>query len=394
MYRLLTHNDLDGLGCGILARLAFGEEVHVQYNSVAGLNPQVEMFLAKEDKEETLFITDLSVNEQNEKKLNDYVQHGGEVYLIDHHKSSLHLNEYSWAAVEVEQANGNLTCATSLFYKFLIEKGLLHAKKSLDQFVELVRQMDTWEWEKNGNLTAKRLNDLFFLYSIEDFEQILLHKISSHEDFTFNELEEAILDIEENKVARYIRGKKREVYQAFIDGYYAGVVHADSNHSELGNELAKEFPHLDYIAILMVGRKKISLRTIYDHVDVSEIARKYHGGGHQKASGCLLTTEAYKQFVENTFHSEPLRRDFMHNKHNLKEQKEGCLYKNHSDETFFIYYKDEGWFIETKGKEKHSSYSTFQDCEKFVKRQFKAWLVQDDEYFQYLLQTGRIAERP
>ena len=41
---LYTHNDLDGLGCGILAKLAFGEEIEVHYNSVACLNPQVERF--------------------------------------------------------------------------------------------------------------------------------------------------------------------------------------------------------------------------------------------------------------------------------------------------------------------------------------------------------------
>ena len=37
MYKLLSHNDLDGVGCGVLAKLAFGKLVKVRYNSVSGL---------------------------------------------------------------------------------------------------------------------------------------------------------------------------------------------------------------------------------------------------------------------------------------------------------------------------------------------------------------------
>lgn len=44
MYHLYSHNDLDGVGCGIVAKLAFGKDVEVRYNSVNGLNAQVRCF--------------------------------------------------------------------------------------------------------------------------------------------------------------------------------------------------------------------------------------------------------------------------------------------------------------------------------------------------------------
>ncbi len=44
MYHLYSHNDLDGVGCGILAKVAFGERVEVRYNSVTGLDMQVGRF--------------------------------------------------------------------------------------------------------------------------------------------------------------------------------------------------------------------------------------------------------------------------------------------------------------------------------------------------------------
>ena len=65
MYKLLSHNDLDGVGCGILAKLAFGKKVKVRYNSVSKLDREVEWFLENDDKNTSLFITDLSVNEEN-----------------------------------------------------------------------------------------------------------------------------------------------------------------------------------------------------------------------------------------------------------------------------------------------------------------------------------------
>ncbi len=76
-------------------------------------------------------------------------------------KSALHLNEHDWASVTVEQEDGKQTAATSLFYQYAVENKYLEPSSIVAEFVELVRQYDTWEWEVNKNTTAKRLNDLF-----------------------------------------------------------------------------------------------------------------------------------------------------------------------------------------------------------------------------------------
>ena len=34
-----------------------------------------------------------------------------------------------------------------------------------------------------------------------------------------------------------------------------------------------------------IGMWRVSLYTIFDHIDVSEIAKKYGGGGHKNAAG-------------------------------------------------------------------------------------------------------------
>src|SRR5690606_2570941 len=200
MYKLLSHNDLDGVGCGILAKLAFGKEVKVRYNSVSGLDREVEWFFDNENKDTFLFITDLSVNEENEKRLDEFYQRGGRVQLLDHHKTSDHFNQYDWGSVVVEDEDGKLTSATSLFYEYLVAHQLMESSSAVEEFVELVRQYDTWEWERNENHQAHRLNALFFLVSIEEFEEKMIHRLKTSDHFDFSEFEAKILEMEEHKI--------------------------------------------------------------------------------------------------------------------------------------------------------------------------------------------------
>lgn len=386
MYKLLSHTDLDGVGCGVLAKLAFGDRIKIRYNSIASLNREVEWFLENEERNTHLFITDLSVNEENEKRLEEFYQTGGKVQLLDHHKTALHFNEYEWGHVVVEDNEGSLASGTSLFYEYLIENELIQTSNAVDEFVELVRQYDTWEWEKNNNQEAHRLNALFFLISIDEFEEKMVNRLQNSDHFFFDEFEQKILDMEEDKVERYIRRKRRELVQTFIDDYLAGIVYAESYHSELGNELGKEYPHLDYIAMLNMGGKRISLRTIHDHVDVSEVAGHYGGGGHAKAAGCSLTNEAYNQFVTDTFHLDPVREDARRNRYNLKESSSGSLYETQNDDMFLVSLqnKDE-WIIENnKGLSIHT-FKSFKEAEIFLKRNYAAWLVRDDIFVKYLI---------
>ncbi|MDE1453488.1 oligoribonuclease [Bacillus paralicheniformis] len=395
MYHLYSHNDLDGVGCGILAKVAFGERVEVRYNSVTGLDMQVGRFLertkGKEKQHEGLFITDLSVHQENEERLDHYAEAGGKVKLIDHHKTALHLNERSWGMVKVQYEDGRLASATSLFYEYLIDNGYIQETKAMDQFVELVRLYDTWEWEQTDALEAKRLNDLFFMVSIDEFEEKMVRRLKESDAFSFDEFEEKILDMEEEKIERYIRRKRREIVQTFINAHCVGIVHAESYHSEVGNELGKTYPHLDYIAILNMGGKKVSLRTIHDETDVSEIAGTFGGGGHAKAAGCPLTDEAFKLYVTEPFPLEPLRADAFKNVYNVKESDNGSLYINRDEDQFFLFPGEHGWNIQLNGVTQHETFTSFEEAERFIKRNYAAWLARDEAFVQYLMQQVKQA---
>ncbi|CAM3279867.1 oligoribonuclease [Filibacter tadaridae] len=386
MYKLLTHNDLDGVGCGILAKLAFGKQVKVRYNSVASLDREVEWSLTNDPKDTVLFITDLSVNDKNKERLEARFQEGGKVQLIDHHKTALPFNAHEWGHVVVEDEEGKLTSATSLLYEYLINQKLLSASDAITEFVELVRQYDTWEWEKNDNQSARRLNALFYLISIEEFEEKMISRLKSSDHFHFDEFENKILDMEETKTERYIKRKRRQLVQAEVNGLFAGVVYAESYHSELGNELGKEYPHLDYIAILNMGGKRLGFRTIHNNVDVSAVAGHFGGGGHVKASGCVLTEEAYKLFVTDTFHLESLQEDAKRNRYNMKESPFGSLYKNRSDEVIVLSPANNStWMLEVDDTKIEQTFNSFEEGEKYLKRNYQGWLIKDDDFVRYLM---------
>jgi uncharacterized protein len=391
MIYIYTHNDLDGVGCGILAKLAFGENTVVKYNSISSLDHQLSYYIEKVgniDGDNSLIITDMSPSDDIAEQLNELATRGAKIQLIDHHKTADHFNEYSWGVVKVAYEDGRLASATSLFYDYLKQHQLIQHEAAIDEFVELVRQYDTWEWDVNQNLKAKRLNDLFFLLSLDEFEEKMIKRLGEQKQFDFDEFEQKLLEMEEGKIERYIRRKRRELIQTFIGDYCVGIVHAESYHSELGNELGKESPHLDYIALLNMGGRKISYRTIHDHVDVSMVADQFGGGGHSKASGSSMSKQAFALFVEDAFTLDPIRLDALKNRFNLKGTAKGVLYDNREGDKFFIYLNShEKWVVEKNGVLSDQQFESFEDAEYDLKRHAQAALVRDDVFVDYLLQN-------
>lgn len=389
MHVLFTHNDLDGAACGILARCAFGAKVDVRYNSVSSLDARLERFLertgGRAKKGQKLFITDLSVGEANEAALTRYAGGGGSVRLLDHHKTSLHLNRHAWACVQVEYDDGRLASAASLLYDYLLQHRWLPPRPAIAEFVELVRQYDTWEWERHDNVRAKRLNDLFFLLDLDEFTDRLADRLMKEEAFAFTEFENRILDLEEEKIERYIRRKKRELTQTFVEERCVGIVYAEQYHSELSHALGREFPHLDYIAILNPGGKKLSLRTIHDGIDVSEVAGRFGGGGHAKAAGCPLTGEAFRLFAVEPYALEPLRGDAPRTEYNVRASPYGVLFGSRQEDELFLFGSEGRWYVDLNGETVGGAFDSFEDAERYAKREHGAWLLHDDAYIRYLM---------
>lgn len=385
--KLFTDIDLDGLGCGIIAKLAFGDDAYVSYCSYRILNQRVEHFIENPDFFNTeTYITDLAVNENIEKKLEQRYKAGRPIKMIDHHVTAMHFNQYAWGTVIPEYEDGKKTCATSLFYDYLLQQKKIKPSKSLEEFIDLVRQYDTWEWDANNNVTAKRLNDLFYIIDREPFEESILKRLRENPNsFTLTETENMLLDVEEKKIERYINSKNRQMVQTLADEYCVGIVHAEQYLSELGNALNKLNPHLDMIILLNVGTKKVGFRTIHDHVNVSEFATRFGGGGHPKASGCELTPDAFEKFVVNVFSIVPPKLDADRNEINVKAASYGSSYENRKGDISFIRQNTDKHFeVIHNGNKADEHFPTYEAAEHFVKRNFTSWLRYDNDYLVHL----------
>lgn len=305
--------------------------------------------------------------------------------MIDHHVTALHFNQYPWGFVQPEYDNGKKTCATSLLFEHFVENKQLEQTPALVEFVDLVRQYDTWEWDENDNILAKHLNDLFFMFGREQFEEDLLKRLKENPDlFQLTDMENMLMDVEEKKIERYIYAKNKQIVQRFVGKYCIGIVHAEQYLSELGNALNKKNPHLDMIVLVNVGTKKVGFRTIHDEVNVAQFAKELGGGGHPKASGCDLNEETFKLFVTDVFHLEPIKPDPEKNEVNVKDALHGTYYENRNGEISFIKKNNMGKYILVhQGRLQEVQFKTFEEAEKYVKRTYQSWLQFDRDMNKY-----------
>lgn len=156
--KLFTHTDLDGIGCAILAYLAFGREsVDVEYCDYSNVNDKVGDFFVNGSPGEynAVFITDISINNELAMTIDKYTVEDL-WHLFDHHATALGLNKYDWCEVSVmNDTLGIKTSGTELFYTYLRRRGRfehlsVNVIGNIDGFVDIVRDYDTWRWKELG----------------------------------------------------------------------------------------------------------------------------------------------------------------------------------------------------------------------------------------------------
>jgi len=84
------------------------------------------------------------------------------------------------------------------------------------------------------------------------------------------------------------------------DGENVAIVNAKHHASKVGNKLLDEYSTVKFSAVWNIKGKqaRISLRCRKDF-DVSKIAKKYNGGGHNQASGFHMPMEMWFKFLNN-----------------------------------------------------------------------------------------------
>lgn len=304
--KLFTHTDLDGIGCVVLAYLAFGKEnVDVEYCNYDDVDDKVEAFMEKEDQYRScypIFITDISVSDQvaNMIDIISKADYRVKVRLFDHHGTALRLNKYLWCTVSeyLDAAHTIKTSGTEKFYLYLrYTLGLKYdqtIRNKISRFASIVRDYDTWRWKELGEdgLVSKQMNDLFHIYGRDKFIELTMKCIMFgtsplHQDEWFSETDLLLLEQKQKDIDIYVEQKEKQITVKTDQwGNTYGVIFAERYFSELGNRLCEMHPDLAYIAMIDISHGTVSYRAIRDDINLgTEIAHNYGGGGHPKAAG-------------------------------------------------------------------------------------------------------------
>lgn len=285
---LVTHTDLDGIGCALVFLKAFPQGV-VFFASNHNVNQIINDEILDMDDGCDVLISDLSVDELTAKRLDQR----GKVGLLDHHRTAKWLaDKYEWAQVADDK------CGTRLVYEML---GKWFNLEDLARFVDVVEDWDLWGGGNGPGDEAIVYQFLFEFMDRRDFLQELLKDV----DFPLNDqwawLAEKLIERYED----YYQ-VTRSITQIHTSGdYLVGIALADQYVSLIGGRLCEELD-LEYIMIIDNRNGSASLRG-KGNIDLSELAKRAGGGGHRRAAGFPLggmAVELVNQ-IEGDGHGSP-----------------------------------------------------------------------------------------
>ncbi len=292
---VFTHGiDIDGYGCAVLAKLAYGENAQILYADNFDLDEK----FVKEWKRgwlynfDKVFITDhcpsmnLCLAIQEDKELLE------KITVFDHHVSRLEeQGSLDWVNI-IDQNEKGKQSGTSLFFEYLARNGLVKRHGSVQEFVELTRQYDTWEWTNLNNPLPNELNTLAMAIGRENYVEKMTKRLSKDKNvFLFSAQD--LLDIKTYKeeFRKQVEYYVNQIKVCDFQGHKIGFVRIkDLFKNDIATTvralpLAKE---IDFLLMPIPERGTVSLRSIKPDFDVSAIAKENGGGGHSAAASFPL----------------------------------------------------------------------------------------------------------
>ncbi|MGL5715710.1 MAG: DHHA1 domain-containing protein [Paraclostridium sp.] len=310
--RLITHTDLDGMGCELIVRLATDErymkpENKKRYTRVNHdkLDEVVLRTISEEHDPETdlLLITDLCPSDEVVKNLPNGV------IVIDHHKSVLYHHNGNNIII-VPEIDGELVSATYLVHATLKKMGFIDFDKAkrFDYLVHCISTWDTFNWKKaesaEEKVTAQRAVDINRLFKLIGYDRlindILLFRYEyiqiSPSMIYFSDKSQFALDLESARNEIEFEMAIKNMKSFSFEGLRSGLVINPPNLSMTCDHILSM---TDVEILFVLTPYGVSMRS-RNH-DVSKIAKRFNGGGHVGAAGFNITTENFISMFNNLF---------------------------------------------------------------------------------------------
>ena len=291
---LITHNDLDGIGCAVVGKvLGFQWVSYSSYNKGKYyISHVVHTVLRSLPNVEWLYLADISLSDKIWNEIEPDVQNVN-IRLIDHHETSQNAILYKdRVKCDIDMD----VSAAKIFYN--IFKDEVPELEPYKDFVEAVSAYDTWHFELSP--IAKDLQRCYDCVAFQDPKNKYVKfsdRLSKFTNYCLNDPVSnnrkptwflSCLELYKNIAQPKLTFALKNCVEMTRD---TAVVHLDSEDNIPMFEISWYFEekHPDIMNVIYVISQKsgdavISIRTRYDDVDVSKVAEQFGGGGHQKAA--------------------------------------------------------------------------------------------------------------
>ncbi|MCK9324171.1 MAG: DHHA1 domain-containing protein [Bacteroidales bacterium] len=276
------HNDLDGQASAFCVFAWVGNRSNKQGEFIP-INYDMAFPFDSIEKDEQVWIVDYSISPDEMRKLLKITQ---DVVWIDHHKTAIEKYSNFESPIRGIRKDGEAGCV--LTWKYIHwwtarGEGKENFSKEnpdipVEKFIDLVGDRDIWAW-KYGDETKNFFNGSG-LYNTDpdgDFWWDCMTK----PDF-MKRVQEEGKTIQRYKDMSDIGLNKRLGYAVEFEGYNCFAINRTCSSDRLQENMDKYDIGIPYIH--KHNGYTVSLYSKKD-IDVSEIAKKYGGGGHKKASG-------------------------------------------------------------------------------------------------------------
>lgn len=303
---IFTHNDLDGVGCGVIGKYYF-PDAYVQYCSYDNIDDTLLYFLSHNENilsEMRIIISDIYYKQENS-NITEMLRMAGELIICDHHATSAWLNNVDFQHNSVVNVIADSdVCGTKILFKILDDLYAMPDSTKILEFVDNVNSWDVWQWVKqlpetndvvklkdaiNHNMSFT-LNGAVYFYGIENFVNKMLmyfHDFIDFDDIVSEKLVEFNTK-QINSVTDYIKTHYEYESEHYGKIPYT-IIKLNSPNISLASLLCKNAMEPDdkFLAIYIDEDKDaVSLRCNVEGIDLSVIAKECEGGGHKDAAGC------------------------------------------------------------------------------------------------------------
>ena len=303
---IFTHNDLDGVGCGVIGKLYF-PDAYVQYCSYDNIDDTLLYFLSHNRNilsEMRIIISDIYYKQENS-DITEMLRMAGELIICDHHATSAWLNNVifqhnSFVSVVADSD----VCGTKILFKILDMLNPMSSSTKILEFIENVNRWDVWQWVKylpetnnveqlkdaiNHNMSFT-LNGAVYFYGIENFVNKMLMYFHNFIDFD-DVVSEKLVEFNAKQInSATVYTKTHYEYESEHYGKIPyTIIKLNSPNISLASLLCKNAMEPDdkFLAIYIDEDKDaVSLRCNVEGIDLSIIAKECEGGGHKDAAGC------------------------------------------------------------------------------------------------------------